>query len=300
MTDAAAAVSGGSDAAMRRMQPLLGTFVEVCAAGDPERLGAAVQRAFGAVRRVQALMSYHDAHSDVARINRAGTGVPVPVSPDTWRVLRFSQRLARLSAQCFQVTHAATLVASGALPPPPGLTGAGGLQAVEPCGELELLPDRSVRWRRRGLVELGGIAKGFAVDCAIEALRRSGVRQGLVNAGGDLRCFGEAQPIHLRAPDGSAVFIGWLSDAAIATSGDSAQPAAGALVDPANGTCERWGASISVAARSCTAADALTKIVRLAPERAPRLLRRMAARAYWLEPGGRLRVCGELHAGSLA
>lgn len=292
--------SAPAAATLRRMQPLLGTFVEIRAAGDAARLEPAVANALQEVRRVHALMSYHADHSDVARINRAAAGVRVPVHPDTLRVLRFAQRLARLSAGSFDVAIAAVLVERGLLPLPACPGEPARLQGVAARGELELQADGSVRWRRRGLLDLGGIAKGYAVDCAIAALRRSGVACGLVNAGGDLRCFGQPQPIHVRAPDGAAVFLGHLHDGALATSGDSPQPAAGALVDPASGACECWGASISVAADDCMTADALTKIVRLAPQRAPRLLQWLSARAWRIEADGRLRVCGESHGGPLS
>src|SRR5258708_22076766 len=69
-------------------------------------------------------------------------------------------------------------------------------------------------------LDLGGIAKGFAVDRAVAVLRRHGIRAAVVNAGGDLRAIGPAVPIHLRDPvDPSVVrFAGMLQDGAIATS----------------------------------------------------------------------------------
>ena len=67
---------------------------------------------------------------------------------------------------------------------------------------IELLADQSVRFRHANVrVDLGGIAKGFAVDRALEVLRGSGAASGLVNAGGDLAVFGEAsQTVHIRHP----------------------------------------------------------------------------------------------------
>jgi thiamine biosynthesis lipoprotein len=209
----------------------------------------------------------------------------VQIDRQTWQVLHFGQQLRRLSAGAFDTSVAHALVAHGALPTP--LSGADQEGEVrQPHGDLELLDEGTVRWQRCGLIDLGGIAKGYAVDCAIGALRRHGATAGLVNAGGDLRCYGDAQPVQVRAPDGGIVSLGELCEGALATSGDSPQPAAGALVDPHSGALARWGASISVVADECMSADALTKIVRLCPTRAPGLLARFMAQAFRLETDG--------------
>ena len=52
--------------------------------------------------------------------------------------------------------------------------------------DLDLLPGNRARWRRKGWIDLGGIAKGYAIDCGVAALRAHGVATGIVNAGGDL------------------------------------------------------------------------------------------------------------------
>jgi FAD:protein FMN transferase len=128
---------------------------------------------------------------------------------------------------------------------------------------------------------LGGIAKGYAVDVAVAALRSQGMTHGLVNAGGDLRGFGERPwPIQIRAPEQPTMLLnaGSLCDAAIATSAGYFRNArAGStmvapIVDPAHRRCVVWNASISVVASRCMTADALTKVVRLAPAALPALL----------------------------
>lgn len=111
--------------------------------------------------------------------------------------------------------------------------------------------------------------------------------QRIVNAGGDLRCFGRAEPIHVRRPDAPATLVplGWLHDLAIATSGgyfagierDGRQ--IDPLVDPGRRACAVWEDSISVVAADCMTADALTKVVRLARQRAPEILDRCHAQA---------------------
>jgi thiamine biosynthesis lipoprotein len=143
-------------------------------------------------------------------------------------------------------------------------------------------------------LDLGGIAKGYAVDCAIQALKVAGVNGALVNAGGDLRCFGQAQAIQVRHPDepGSIVALGRVQDAAVATSAgyfsqrESEQGTLEPLVDPTNQRCTRWQGSISVVAPDCMTADALTKIVRLAPDRAAAILAEPGAQTIVLDGQG--------------
>jgi thiamine biosynthesis lipoprotein len=123
---------------------------------------------------------------------------------------------------------------------------------------------------------LDGIAKGFAVDRAVEALQHAGIRDGVVNAGGDLRVFGEAfEDVYVRAPQrpDRLVLIGRLKDAAVATS------AAALLVDPRRGRRPRRAAGATVIAADCMTADALTKPCLLEPEHAQQLAGRFYAHA---------------------
>jgi thiamine biosynthesis lipoprotein len=316
------------NAIVRRMRPLLGTFVEIAATGNPPRLPAAVAAAFAAVERVQRLMSFHDPRSDVSRINAARPGEIVPIDAETRTVLRAALILGDLSDGAFDIAAAPpVLVRRGTLPAPgrastPGsLSTLGGSWALggsstlgssstpadistlggeplpcalpTPCAppidgtaaaeathrDLDLLPSAHVRWRRKGWIDLGGIAKGYAVDRAVETLRAWGIASGVVNAGGDLRCFGEPQPLYLRAGDhpGALRLSGELRDGAAATSAGYYQ--SDQLVDPARRECVPWGRSITVVARDCMSADALTKVVRLAPDLAPRALGYFGAEA---------------------
>jgi thiamine biosynthesis lipoprotein len=107
-----------------------------------------------------------------------------------------------------------------------------------------------------GQIDLSGIAKGFAVDRAVEALRAAGVRQGLVNAGGDLAVFGDdARQIAVCNPLDRSRFAVTLTlcDEALASSGRAVEPGTGQLVQAIAGA--------SVRAPSCMTADALTKVV---------------------------------------
>lgn len=273
---------------LRRARPLLGTLVDISATGAGADLPAAVDAAFSAIERVQKLMSFHDARSDVSRINFADEGDEVCVDPRTYRVLQRAIELGDLSDGVFDVATAPALVERGFLPPP----GRGTMPAHGTTfRDIELSAGYRMRWRRKGWIDLGGIAKGFAVDCAIAALQSHDVASGVVNAGGDLRCFGHSQPIHLRRPTAPTelIALGWLCDGAIATSGgyfigiQSGGRQIDPLVDPRRNACIAWDDSVSVIATDCMTADALTKIVRLARQDVHVLLERMGAQAVVID-----------------
>jgi FAD:protein FMN transferase len=273
-----------SSVEIRRCRPLLGTFVEIMASGPAERqLHHLVNAAFAAVERIQRLMSAHDPGSELSRVNSEAASGPVAVSRDTFSVLRRAHALASESGGAFDYTVAPTLARWGMLPASLGRDNPGGWR------DVGLLRQRQVRFLRPLALDLGGIAKGFAVDRALGVLRAGGVTAALVNAGGDLRAFGR-QPhlVHLRHPCLPQSFAGAidLREAALATSSPcfTERPWHGRrvshLVDPLRHTAITGGVSVSVRAAECWLADALTKIVLNAPVLAERVLARHNAEAF--------------------
>lgn len=282
---------------LRRARPLLGTLVEVAASGASACLPAALDAAFAAVERIDRLMSFHALGSDVSRINAADAGCEIGIDPHTSRVLHFARKLSELSDGAFDITIANVLMREGFLPRQEGV--AVDAPAAVSFQDLVLLPGDRVHWRCKGWIDLGGIAKGYAVDCAIGALRAHGVAGAVVNAGGDLRFFGAPQPVHVRHPEAptSLVPLGVFSDCAVATSsgyfsdrlisGGVTEP----LVDPLRRACVRWRQSVTVVASDAMTADALTKVVRLAAQAAPGILERLGAQAIVIDRRG-MRQCG--------
>jgi thiamine biosynthesis lipoprotein len=135
---------------------------------------------------------------------------------------------------------------------------------------LALEDSARVRKLAQGWIDLGGIAKGYAVDLAVEALLAAGAKSGCVNAGGDLRVFGaEALPVAVRSahvPTLAATRL-MLRDEAMATSGSyfSSRSHEGrqvsALLDARDARPVVGSRSASVRAPRCVLADALTKVV---------------------------------------
>src|SRR5262245_60276038 len=176
---------------IRRAKPLLGTFVVIeVTAADKLEMNAAINVAFEAIADVHRLMSFHEPCSDIGRLNREACHWPVKVHEWTFQVLEAAIELHAISNGIFDVTVAPALQATGLLPRPQAQPA--GVFDARSCDAIELLPDRMVRFRKpRITVDLGGIAKGFAVDRAVEVLRRFNIVGGVVNAGGDLAVFGE-------------------------------------------------------------------------------------------------------------
>ena len=260
----------------------MGTLVHVCASGPETAAQRSVDAALATVERIERLMSFHDPESELSRLNRGAGGAPQTVHPWTWAVLRRALCIAEASAGLFDITVAPLLVREGLLP--------GAADASLQCGNwrhIVLMPDCRVFLERPMLLDLGGIAKGFAVDRAIHELKRGGCTQGVVNAGGDLRRFGRIpQPIHLRRRDG-LVQVAELRCGAIATSARHAvhaerlaQPL-GSIFDPRTHRVWNGSGAVMVAAPSCVIADALTKVAALAGPACGPLLARFGARALW-------------------
>ena len=272
---------------LRRARPLLGTIVEIRATASDASV------ATRAIERVHRLMSYHEKSSDIARLNASAAQRPTTVHPWTRGVLRRAIALHRCTRGQFDIAIAPVLTRGGWLPRTAG-------QRAAPratCADIVLLPRRRVRFLRPLRIDLGGIAKGYAVDRAIAALRSAGATAGVVNAGGDLRVFGSrSEPVYVREPasPGKLTPLTTLREAALATSahyfstrrwrGESCSP----VIDPKLRRPSAARLSVSVCARECWLADALCKIVWLAGPAAGEILQAQRARAWVFDPSSRM------------
>lgn len=268
----------------KRCRPLLGTFVEITADN-----AAAVEAGFEAIGRVHRLMSAHEPDSDVSRVNRFAHLRAIEV--DAWTMLVLERALfwSRQSKGAFDVVRAGkAALESGLLPrhadqPVPAATHWTWLE----------LRGGAVRLLRPACLDLGGIAKGFAVDRAVEAMKAEGAGSGLVNAGGDLACFG-GKPWTIEVIDPvrrqPAIEIR-LQGEALATS--ALNPAGSeTLSRPHLVDCAPDWISASVRAPTCMDGDALTKIVLAASEMTSRCLTAVGAEALVMRRDGHVEAIG--------
>jgi thiamine biosynthesis lipoprotein len=263
-----------------RAQIWLGTLVEIALpASDAGE--ARFAAAFGAIAHIHRKMSAHDRASDVARIAREAHARTIAVDTHTYAVLELALSLARETDGAFDPTVASAAMDGGDAPAQRAAAGGGFAHA------LILEGDNRVRTTAPIALDLGGIAKGYAVDRAIAALLESDAGGGIVNAGGDLRAFGSAGwvPVRIRHPSDPALAVHLFDvrDVAVATSADYFRTE-GALLDPRTRRRRPFGASVTVAAPSCAVADALTKVVAGDSARAAETLARHGAHAFRLEP----------------
>jgi len=276
---------------LQRAQPWLGTLVEIAGSGGAtDALAPALDRAFARVAAIHAALGFHDPASELSRLNRSAARDWVALSDDMARVLAAACEFAAASDGVFDPGIAPWLVASGQLPRHAGCAN----DAAPDWRAIELDGDR-VRFARPLLLDLGGIAKGYAVDAALAVLHDAGLANACVNAGGDLARFGDtAAPVWVRHPlqPTQRLQLAELQNGAVATSAGYYQDGGSPLRHPESGAelCSRD--SISVLAPDCMTADALTKIVAADPARAPARLARYNAQAVRL-----VEISGELELG---
>jgi thiamine biosynthesis lipoprotein len=232
-----------------RLRIGMGTFISIEAqAGSEHRALRGIEGAFAALSQVEMLMHPTRPGSDLAAINGAALGTAVGVHAWTWEVLMLSQRLNRASGGIFDPC----------LPAAPGR-----LSDLELCAALPRCDSHRVVAHAPLCIDLGGIAKGFAVDRALFALRDAGCAGGLVNAGGDLAVFGDQMHRILCREAGGRCTIVDIRNAALASSDTgcaSPPPGHRGHYHGRNRTTLAPGA-VSVSAASAAVADALTKCV---------------------------------------
>ena len=245
--------------------------------GDVESGAAAIDSVMAEMHRIDSAMSPHKADSELSRINRdAGTG-PVALSDEMTGLLDRAEAFARLSGGAFDITYAAVghLYDYRARVKPSEAALASAKEAV---GWRHLVLDRqarTVRFARPGMrIDLGGFAKGYAVDNATRILRASGVAHAMVSAGGDSRVIGDRRgrpwSIGVRDPrrgSGEMVAVLPLVDVSISTSGDYERyfDEGGErfhhLIDPATGRSPRGVHSVTVLGEDGLTCEALSKTV---------------------------------------
>lgn len=240
----------------------MGTLVVLTTrGGDPVAARAALESSFREIARLEALLSEWQAGSEISALNRAAGGAAVQISPETEAVLRLARRVAELSGGAFDPTVLPLLRYFGLFPDSPVASQErdfGALRALVGWRDLQIQPGRA-RLARPGMeLGLGGIAKGYIADRALEVLRRAGLEAGLVNAGGDLAAFdlrGVGFPVGIERPGhpGEWLAEGLLREGGLAT---SASTYGRHILDPRTGRFASGNLSSTVLASSAALADA--------------------------------------------
>jgi len=262
---------------------------------DEPATRAAFAQVFAEFDRLDALLSVWKPGSDVIRLNESAGGTPVPVHDDTRRVLQAAARVSDWTGGTFDVTFGALAEVwkfdhdqDGRVPTAAAI--AARLPRVDYRAVVVDAAAGTAALTRPGVrVHLGGIGKGYAVDRAVAILRGAGLRDFLIQAGGDLYAGGQAgdTPWRLgiqdpRGPGGEPFATVELGDATFSTSGDYERffELDGVryhhILDPATGQPARGCRSVTIVARDATVADGLsTGVFILGPDRGMALVERL-------------------------
>jgi thiamine biosynthesis lipoprotein len=288
---------GGRRQMVERAGAAMGSELRLTAwTADRDRTQAAFDAVFAEFARLDALMSVWRSGSDVLRINAAAGDHPVAASADVREALQIAHQISEWTNGKFDVTFGPladiwkfdTQNQDNTVPDEAGIRQR--LPLID-YRQIEI-DDRAgtVFLRRKGMrVHLGGIGKGYAVERSMNILRRAGLRDFLIQAGGDLYAAGhkEDRPWRLgindpRGPAGRSFATVDISDGTFSTSGDYARfffkdgIRYHHLLDPATGLPARECRSVTIVADSPQLADGLsTGVFILGPVEGMALIERL-------------------------
>lgn len=198
-------------------------------AEDQAKADRTAEAVLAVFHHVDRTMSRYRADSELSKVNREAANQAVPVSSDLFNVLQKAKQVSELSGGAFDISFGSVgfLYDYRARQQPSADDIASELGHINYRHITLDEKQRTVQFRQNGLkLDLGGIAKGYAVDLGIAELKRAGVRHAQLSAGGDMRLLGDRRGrpwvVGVRDPrseDRNAVVLP-LTDTAISTSGD--------------------------------------------------------------------------------
>jgi FAD:protein FMN transferase len=295
----------GKEPALRRFtftERHMGTQFQITLYAPSEAIAQeAARAAFARIAQLDGIMSDYGPTSELMQLCKKAGGGPVPVSPDLFDILARSQEISRLSGGAFDVTVGPVVRLwrrsrrTRRLPDPQELARARQLVGYD---KIRLnSKERTVQLTVEGmLLDLGAIAKGYAVEAALEVLRRYGVTRALVAGSGDIAA-GDPPPgakgwkvgiAPLDNPSAEPSRFVLLNHAAVSTAGDTEQYVEidgkrySHIVDPHTGMGLMRRNSATVVARDGTTADGLdTAVSVLGPEKGLALVEAMDGAALF-------------------
>lgn len=262
---------------LKREEAIMGTAIKIELWSEDRLAGeVAMSAVMDEMHRIDHAMSPYRPDSELSRINRDAGTAPVAVSAEMFQLLTRAARFSHLSAGAFDISYAAVGrlydYRMGTRPTPAELT-----NARAAVGYHHVVLDahaHTVRFARPGMcIDLGGFAKGYAVDNATAILRQRGVAHANVSAGGDSRVLGDRRGrpwmIGIRNPrrPGEVVAMLPLQDTSISTSGDYERyfiedgERFHHLIDPATGRSPSAVHSVTILAEDGLCAEAFSKCV---------------------------------------
>lgn len=269
----------------RRPRAVMGTTCLLTVAVDESQqfhAQATLRSAEARLRQIEARMSNWLDASEVSRVASADANASLTLSDDTLKVLRQARLAFDQTGGVFDITCRPQVevwrdaAERGSLPTQAEINAA---RAASNWSLVKFGEQGIVKLAKSVSVDLGGIAKGYAIDQAMEVLRQQGIAGGLVDVGGDLACFGseagcQGWQVDVYNPFGDQPLVRLrLSDCAVATSGNYARyheidgKRYSHIIDPRTGQPTAAAESATVIAPSAMVADVwATALSILGPE----------------------------------
>ncbi|MBN2830656.1 MAG: FAD:protein FMN transferase [Candidatus Omnitrophica bacterium] len=263
----------------------MGTFVEVI---SPE--SKALYIAFDEIRRIEKLLSKYDQNSEISQLNRHGR---LKASPETFYIVKRAKEFYSLTNGAFDITVGPLMDLWGFTEKKYSVPSERKIKsALKLIGSDKIIlheKDSVIQFKLSGMkIDLGAIAKGYAVDCAVKKLKEAGIKSCLINAGGQVDCLGSrfSKPwkVALKNPRGLGVtdYLE-LKNKAVSTSGNYEQSFKdcrkdyGHIFDPKTGSPKETDIlSVTVIAFDSLTADALsTAIFALGKEKGELLISKL-------------------------
>ncbi len=277
---------------VQKMKLIMGTFVEIVVYDD-DRPVAEIQRtieqAFQEIERIDSLASNWTENSTVAFINQNAGKMWVKVEPELLEIIKQAQNISCISKGAFDITVSPLIQLWHVTSPKASLPAREDiLDAVKRVGYNDILIKAdSIHFNRPDLqIDLGGIAKGFAVDRGMDVLVRHGIHDALINAGGDFSaiCSGLTagkRKVWIKHPRDTDKLYGYfkMDDGSVATSGDYERyfmvdtVRYHHIIDPFTGYPASRSISVTIKAQTAMMADALaTAVFILGPKEGMKLI----------------------------
>jgi thiamine biosynthesis lipoprotein len=266
---------------------IMGTFARIVAVAKNEKIARrSIEAGFNEMKRIDSVMSDYKTDSELSKVNREAFQHAVKVTPELFAIFQKSVQYSRLSNGAFDITV-------GPL-----------VDLWHKAGEINSMPDENtiaetkasvgyeklildakamtIRFAVAGMrLDLGGIGKGYSVDRAVEVMRRKGATAGMVDSGGNIRCFGkpidnDVWLVGIQDPnlenlsaeaDNEPLMVLKLMNMAVATSGDYRRfvmvggKKVSHIIDTSTGGGAGKLASDTIIAKTAVDADALSTVV---------------------------------------
>lgn len=289
-----------------RHEAIMGTNIDVeIWHDDATRGNAAIDAVMAEMRRIDDLMSHYKPASELSQINAHAFGAPVVVDPELFDLIKLATHFSEITEGAFDITYASVgyLYDYRKHVKPTEAQIEAALPSVDWRNLLLDAQHHSVRFEHKGMrIDLGGIAKGYAVDRGIAILQARGVQHAVVTAGGDTRIigdrFGRPWIVGIRHPDDKTKIVTRipLVDTAMSTSGDYERyfDENGVryhhIIDPRTGHSASKVRSATILGPTAVQTDGLSKTAFvLGPEKALEIIERLPDfDAIFVCPDGRV------------